>query len=74
MQTISYTDARNQLAGLMESTIRNREPMTITKNGEGQVVMVVAPDHPGTPSRLSNRRKEIDHPPMPLSLRSLKIF
>ncbi len=42
MQTVSYTDARNQLAGLMERTIRNREPITITKNGEGKVVMMAA--------------------------------
>jgi antitoxin YefM len=40
MQTISYTDARNQLAGLMETASRDREPITITRNGAGRVVLL----------------------------------
>lgn len=40
MQTISYTEARNQLAGLMEAASRDREPITITRNGAGRVVML----------------------------------
>lgn len=42
MQTVSYTDARNQLARLMDTTVRDREPITITRNGEGKVVMISA--------------------------------
>ena len=45
MQTISYTDARNQLAGLMENASRNREPITITRNGSGKVVLVAAEEY-----------------------------
>jgi antitoxin YefM len=40
MQTISYSDARNQLAGLMETAARDREPITITRNGAGKVVLL----------------------------------
>jgi antitoxin YefM len=40
MQTISYTDARNQLAGLMEMAARDRKPITITRNGAGAVVLM----------------------------------
>ena len=42
MQTISYTEARNGLAGLMESVNRDREPITITRNGEGTAVLLAA--------------------------------
>jgi antitoxin YefM len=42
MQTISYTDARNRLAGLMEAATRDREPITITRNGAGTVVLLAA--------------------------------
>lgn len=45
MHTISYTDARNQLASLMEAATRNREPITITRNGEGTVVMLAAEEY-----------------------------
>ncbi len=45
MQTISYTDARNQLAGLMETASRDREPITITKNGAGKVVLLAIEEY-----------------------------
>ena len=40
MQTINYTEARNRLAGLMEMASRDREPITITRNGTGVVVLL----------------------------------
>lgn len=40
MQTINYPEARNQLAGLMDAASRDREPITITRNGAGKVVLV----------------------------------
>jgi antitoxin YefM len=45
MQTISYTDARNQLAGLMEAASRDREPITITRNGAGKVVLLAVEEY-----------------------------
>lgn len=42
MKTISYTEARNRLAGLMEDATRDREPITITRNGAGTVVLLDA--------------------------------
>jgi antitoxin YefM len=45
MQTISYTEARNQLAGLMETASRDREPITITRNGAGKVVMLAIEEY-----------------------------
>ena len=42
MKTVTYTEARNQLAGLMETATRNREPITITRNGAGTVVMLAS--------------------------------
>lgn len=45
MQTINYTDARNQLAGLMETASRDREPITITRNGEGKVVLMAIEEY-----------------------------
>lgn len=45
MQTISYTEARNQLAGLMETAVRDREPITITRNGAGTVVLLAANEY-----------------------------
>lgn len=45
MQTVSYTEARNQFAGLIESVTRDREPVTITRNGEGKVVMLAAQEY-----------------------------
>ena len=45
MKTVTYTDARNQLAGLMESAVRDREPITITRNGTGTVVMLSSEEY-----------------------------
>jgi antitoxin YefM len=45
MQTINYTEARNQLSGLMETASRNREPITITRNGAGVVVMLAIEEY-----------------------------
>jgi antitoxin YefM len=42
VKTISYTEARNRLAGLMEDATRDREPITITRNGAGTVVLLDA--------------------------------
>ena len=45
MQTINYTEARNQLAGLMEMASRDREPITITRNGTGVVVLLAIEEY-----------------------------
>lgn len=45
MKTISYTEARNQLAGLMETANRDREPITITRNGSGTAVLLAADEY-----------------------------
>jgi prevent-host-death family protein len=45
MQTISYSEARNQLAGLMEAVSRDREPIMITRNGAGRVVLLAVEEY-----------------------------
>jgi antitoxin YefM len=45
MQTITYTDARNQLTRLMESVVNDRQPITITRHGTGFVVLLAAPEY-----------------------------
>ncbi|MBE2204944.1 MAG: type II toxin-antitoxin system Phd/YefM family antitoxin [Chthoniobacterales bacterium] len=45
MQTVNYTDARNQLAGLMEAASRDREPITITRNGTGVAVLLAIEEY-----------------------------
>ncbi len=45
MQTINYTEARNQLAGLMDAASRDREPITITRNGTGKVVLLAIEEY-----------------------------
>jgi antitoxin YefM len=45
MITVNYTDARNQLAGLMETASRDREPITITRNGAGKVVLLAIEEY-----------------------------
>lgn len=45
MHTISYTEARNGLAGLMDIATRDREPITITRNGAGTVVLLAAEEY-----------------------------
>jgi antitoxin YefM len=45
MKTVNYTEARNQLAGLMEAASRDREPITITRNGAGKVVLLAIEEY-----------------------------
>jgi antitoxin YefM len=45
MHTINYTDARNQLAGLMDKASSDREPITITRNGAGKVVLLAIEEY-----------------------------
>jgi antitoxin YefM len=45
METISYTDARNQLAGLMDRAAQDRAPIAITKNGVGKVVLLAVEEY-----------------------------
>ena len=45
MKTVSYTDARNQLASLIESASEDREPVTITRNGAAAVVLMDAEEY-----------------------------
>jgi antitoxin YefM len=42
MKTVSYTDARNQLAQLMATASDDREPVTITRNGAAAAVLIDA--------------------------------
>tara|TARA_R110002096_G_scaffold4501_12_gene21130 strand:- start:409 stop:663 length:255 start_codon:yes stop_codon:yes gene_type:complete len=45
MEIINYTDARNSLAKLMETAQSDREPVTITRNGVGSVVLIAAEEY-----------------------------
>jgi antitoxin YefM len=45
MQTIPYTDARNQLTRLMDGAVRDRKPIAITRNGASLVVMLAAEEY-----------------------------
>ena len=45
MQTISYTDARNRLASLIERANQDREPIAITRNGTGTAVLLAADEY-----------------------------
>jgi antitoxin YefM len=45
MHTVSYTDARNQLAGLMDTASRDREPIIITRNGAGKAVLLAMEEY-----------------------------
>ncbi len=45
METVSYTDARNRLASLMEAANADREPVAITRNGAASVVLVDAAEY-----------------------------
>ena len=49
---IPYTEARNNLASLMETVARDREPITITRNGVGSVVMLAAEEFAGIEATL----------------------
>lgn len=45
MKAISHIEARNQLAVLMEAASRDREPITITRNGAGKVVLLAIEEY-----------------------------
>lgn len=45
MITINYTEARNHLAGLMDTASRDRLPITITRNGAGKVVLLAIEEY-----------------------------
>lgn len=40
MKLMNYTDARNGLAEAMRHTVEDRNPVMITRNGLGSVVMI----------------------------------
>ena len=40
MKTLSYTEARNGLAGLIKVAETDREPISITRNGHSAVVLL----------------------------------
>jgi antitoxin YefM len=42
MQTVSYKEACDHLSSLMDSATRDREPIAITRNGAGTVVLLAA--------------------------------
>ena len=45
MQTVSYTEARDGLADLIDTANRDREPITITRNGAGSVVLLASEEY-----------------------------
>jgi antitoxin YefM len=45
MKLMNYTDARNGLAEAMRHTVENRDPITITRNGLGAVVMIAEEEY-----------------------------
>ena len=45
MQTVSYTEARDGLAKLIETAKRDREPITITQNGGSAVVLLASEEY-----------------------------
>lgn len=40
MKLLNYTEARNGLAEAMRHTVEDKDPITITRNGLGAVVMM----------------------------------
>lgn len=40
MPTISYTEARDRLAGVWDESVANREPVTIARRGHESMVLV----------------------------------
>jgi len=40
MPTISYTEARDRLAGVWDESVSNREPVTIDRRGHESMVLV----------------------------------
>ena len=45
MKTLSYTEARNGLAGLMKEAEENRDPIAITRNGQSSVVLLLQEEY-----------------------------
>lgn len=45
MQTISFTEACKGLAALIEAAHRDREPITITRDGSGAVVLLASEEY-----------------------------
>ena len=45
VQTVSYTDARNRLAALIEAASRDREAITITRNGTATAVLLAPEEY-----------------------------
>lgn len=45
MRTIDYADARDHLAALIDSTSKDREPITITQDGANRVVMLAIEEY-----------------------------
>jgi antitoxin YefM len=62
MQTISYSEARNQLAGLMAAVSRDQEPIMITRNGAGRVVLLAVEEYEAmeTTLHLSSTRANVE--------------
>ena len=42
---MNYTEVRNGLAEAMRTTIEDRDPLTITRNGQGAVVMIAEEEY-----------------------------
>jgi antitoxin YefM len=42
MQSVSYKEASEDLASLLDSATQDREPIAITRNGAGTVVLLAA--------------------------------
>lgn len=47
MTTITYTNARNSLAQLIDSTEQNRQPVSITRNGKTVAVLLSPEEYAG---------------------------
>lgn len=45
MKTLSYTEARNGLAGLIKVAETDREPISITRNGHSAVVLLLQEEY-----------------------------
>lgn len=45
MRLMSYTEARNGLAEAMRHTVEDKDPITITRNGLGAVVMIAEDEY-----------------------------
>lgn len=45
MKLLNYTEARNSLAEAMRHTVEDRDPITITRNGLGSVVMIAEEEY-----------------------------